>query len=203
MVELPKTCGSSSQHMHAGKIKIFSQEDVDSSNGYDKLRKQFWNSKANEMMTDRDAKRRFKDDPLAVKGAIDSACVIHKAQLLKLDADKLQKIVRDRDEHTQFPKKIAKDIERMGSNAHRIDMAVIAVNESYRKIDQHHMGPSDPEKIKSLEHALDSNLSELKKANEAMRKTLERKRTLLQDFIDSRTSLPSQAPAESNEDEYE
>ena len=28
MIELPKTCGSSSQHMHAGKIKIFSQEDV-------------------------------------------------------------------------------------------------------------------------------------------------------------------------------
>ena len=89
------------------------------------------------MMADPVAKRRFKDDPLAVKGAIDSAWVIHKAQLLKLDASKIQKIVHDRDERTQLPKKIVKDIERIGSNVHRIDMAVIAVNESYRKIDEY------------------------------------------------------------------
>jgi len=43
-------------------------------------------------MSDPDTKRRFRGDPLAIKGAIDSAWVLHKAHLLKVGANKLQKI---------------------------------------------------------------------------------------------------------------
>lgn len=130
-------------------------------------------------MSDPDTKRRFRGDPLAVKGAIDSAWVIHKAHLLKLDANKLQKTVSDRDAMSRsgIPRKITRDILRLHNNVDKIDTALFAVNECYQQISEHGN--------KTMEANLDFNMSELKKANEAMRKALERKNKLVNEFITS------------------
>lgn len=89
-------------------------------------------------MSDPDTKGRFRGDPLAVN-AIDSAWVIHKAHLLKRDANKLQKILSDRDAMSRsgIPRKIARDILMLHNNVDKIDTALCAVNECYRQMSEH------------------------------------------------------------------
>ena len=66
-----------------------------------------------------------------------------------------------------IPRKITRDILRLRNNVDKIDTALCAVNECYRQISEHGN--------KTMEANLDFNMSELKKANKAMCKALERK----------------------------
>ena len=78
-------------------LKLYSEEEIQHTSGYTKLYRQFWNRKVTEINDDPVSKRAANEDKVAARGAIDTAWAVEKAEVLKLDAHRLEMVINDKD----------------------------------------------------------------------------------------------------------
>ena len=84
-----------------GKIKphkglnVYTQDEIDAVNGYEKQYRTFWNAKAQEILGNPSTRKALLGDVMAVSGAIDTSWALQKAELLKLDAAKMLKMAQE------------------------------------------------------------------------------------------------------------
>ena len=77
------------QNASLRKLKIYSVAEINMSQGLERIRRQFWNFKGEELCSDKKLK---KWKATALHGVIDTAWTLKKTALLVLEANKLKDI---------------------------------------------------------------------------------------------------------------
>ena len=75
------------QHAAERKVKIFSSKEIGEAQGLEKIRRKFWNERAEELCQDRTLK---KWKATAIHGVIDTAWVLKKTVVLVVEANNTQ-----------------------------------------------------------------------------------------------------------------
>ena len=155
-------------------LKLYTEEEIEHTSGYTKFYRQFWNRKVDEINADTVSKRAANTDKVAARGAIDTAWAVEKAELLKLDADRLEMVVYCKD--YTFSRKTHQSLKNVLSNVDRVCKTHAKIDAKYASIEEMTHQPNTFEKreiIKSMEDSIDNYISELKKANNALKKSIE------------------------------
>lgn len=74
------------QHASAKKLKIYSQSEIQSAKGLEKIRRHFWNNKGEEVCRDKTLRKWPKT---ALHGVIDTSWTLKKTALLAMEANKI------------------------------------------------------------------------------------------------------------------
>ena len=149
-------------------IHMYTSTEVSSAQGLQQSFRKFWNEKALELCSDSVTRCKLKNKA-AIQGAIHLSWTLHKTDLLKLQAEEMgedMKLIYS-DEATQ--KHMLTPITR---NTDRMLIASAAVTRLYSE-----MGGSDTVDICKLEDDLDKELTELRKAQDALNKAIQRRRS--------------------------
>ena len=75
------------QHASARKLKIYSHNEIRISKGLERIRREFWNSKAEEICKDKALTTWPKS---AMHGVIDTAWVLEKTAFLIMEANRIE-----------------------------------------------------------------------------------------------------------------
>ena len=78
---------------HKG-LNVYTQDEIDAVDGYEKQYRTFWNAKAQELGNP-STRKALLGDVMTVRGAIDTSWALQKAELLKLDAAKVLEMAQD------------------------------------------------------------------------------------------------------------
>ena len=162
------------------KVKIYSRTEVSKAQGLEKIRRNFWNNKAEELCQD---KALSKWKATAINGVIDTAWTLTKTAVLVTEANNL------RDEELQAepvstpkPRKqqkvatVDENVKRT-LNTHR---QLLKINQTLRSLkDIANTTTKKKAKIMQAGDAARSAMGELKQAQESLRKALENKRKCL------------------------
>jgi hypothetical protein len=149
-------------------IHMYTSTEVISAQGLQQSFRKFWNEKALELCSDSVTRCKLKNKA-AIQGAIHLSWTLHKTELLKLQAEEMgedMKLIYP-DEVTQ--KHMLTPITR---NLDRMLIASAAVTRLYSE-----MGGGDSADIRKLEGDLDRELTELRKAQDALNKAIQRRRS--------------------------
>lgn len=173
---------------------MYSEHEIDAVDGYEKMYRSFWNSKAQEILSNPDTSKVLLGDVMAVRGAIDTAWAMKKAELLKLDATKLLKIAEDNQDH--LPKKKLVQMKTVREDIEKVNNELITLNSVYTQVEELHQCKPypDPAKKMQLEGALNYHMSLLKKANEALRKAVIRRQADLSSVCCPKVTKENQVP---------
>lgn len=155
-------------------MKLYSEEEIQHTSGYTKLYRQFWNRKVTEINDDPVSKRATNEDKVAARSAIDTAWAVEKAEVLKLDAHRLEMVINDKD--ITFPRKNLQSLQNVLSNVDRVSKIRAKIDAKYANIEEMTQQPNtadNTEIIKCMEDSIDNFISELKKANDALKKIIE------------------------------
>ena len=79
---------------HKG-LNVYTQDEIDAVDGYEKQYSTFWNAKAQEILGNPSTRKALLGDVMTVRGAIDTSWALQKAELLKLDAAKMLKMAQE------------------------------------------------------------------------------------------------------------
>lgn len=149
-------------------IHMYTPTEISSAQGLQQLFRKFWNEKAGELCSDSVTRCKLKNKA-AIQGAIYLSWTLHKTDLLKIQAEELgedMKMIYP-DQATQ--KHMLTPVTR---NVDRMLIASATVTRLYSE-----MGGGDSADIKKLEADLDRELTELRKAQDALNKAMERRRS--------------------------
>ena len=100
------------QHAAERKVKIFSSKEIGEAQGLEKIRRKFWNEKAEELCQDRTLK---KWKVTAIHGVIDTAWVLKKTVVLVVEANNTQdrEAREEATEHSTMKKQKMKQLTQM------------------------------------------------------------------------------------------
>ena len=162
------------------KVKIYSPTEVSRAQGLEKIRRKFWNDKAEELCQDRELN---KWKATAINGVIDTAWTLTKTAVLVMEADNLRD-EESRAEPISAPKprkqqKVATVDENVKRtlNTHR---QLLKINQTLQSLkNTANTTTKKKAKISQAEDAARSAMGELKQAQESLRKALENKRNYL------------------------
>ena len=162
------------------KVKIYSTTEVSRAQGLEKIRRKFWNDKAEELCQDRELN---KWKATAINGVIDTAWTLTKTAVLVMEADNLRD-EESRAEPISAPKprkqqKVAMVDENVKRtlNTHR---QLLKINQTLQSLkNTANTTTKKKAKISQAEDAARSAMGELKQAQESLRKALENKRNYL------------------------
>ena len=147
-------------------VKIFSEHELGNRKGLEKLRRFFWNLKAEEVCSNPSF---LKWSVSEIHGLIDTCWTLKKTSLLKNEAERVEAAA------AESGKKLKQNKQTVTNNVNRMLQShkeVIALDEKVKE------AKSSSKKIK-LEKKLSQEMTELKTAQESLRKALEAKRAQL------------------------
>lgn len=147
-------------------INIYSQSDIEKACGLNQQRLRFWNDKAAEICADRSAVRELGNSREAIEGAIHSSWTLHKTSILELQLEELEEKAKAKyddevaREHVLMTAK--KNLVRLQASHATVTTLsdMIAESSGFQKV--------------QLENQLSQEMSELKKAQDALSKAIQR-----------------------------
>ena len=71
-------------------IHIYTNTKIEDAAGLEKDYRTFWNEKAIDMCSDKYTRAKLSRDKVAVQGAINTSCTLHKVELLELKAEEMK-----------------------------------------------------------------------------------------------------------------
>lgn len=166
-------------HAAERKVKLFSSKEIGEAQGLEKIRRKFWNEKAEELCQDRTLK---KWKATAIHGVIDTAWMLKKTVVLVVEANNTQDR-EAREEATEHSTMKKQKKETVDANVQRTlcsHRELLRVNERLRRLnDASNITSQKKKKIAEEEVAAKTALGELKLAQESLRKALQNKRKSL------------------------
>ena len=192
----------------ARNIKIFSAREIAESSGMTKTYREFWNNKAEELCCTNVLKS-FK--PGEIQGAINVAWTIKKTDLLKEQMEEVNKEIVSKCP-VDLMKKFQLSKATLAKNTQRVETAATSLQDIQRELTSRRQDYFDSRskterkeasvKVEQLEKDLDSQLAELRKAQDALRKATDARRKLLeqQDLGQSELESTSSEREESGEE---
>lgn len=169
----------------ARKIKIFSATEIEESTGMQKIYREFWNAKAEELCRS-SALKTFK--PGEIQGAINVAWTIRKTGYLKDEMEKVNQEINDKCP-VDVLKKFQLSAKTWKKNRERVETAFTSLQDLQRDLTsarQEYFDSSSKSerraasvKVDQLEKNLQSQLTEMRKAQDALRKSIDARRKLL------------------------
>ncbi len=154
--------------------KVYSSQEIMEVDGMAKAYRQFWNTKASEICADAAALKHLGSKRKAIEGAITTSWVMKKVELLCIQADEL----RIRYQHV-YGENADRKLVTVEKNIERMQQTNFAVNNMY---EQAATGDLNASAMKRLETQMSKAMSELKKAQESLRKALACKKENLEKF---------------------
>ena len=145
-------------------IHIYTTQEIEGRVGLAKEYRKYWNEKAREYCLDK--RLMSKMDGTAVKGAINTSWILHKSKLLLHQADELVEKAT-----AVWPNKASRDhiLKGILRNTERVKMADSHLNLLYDELQL-------SEEKTSKEKEMDSAMTELRRAQDALHKAIENKR---------------------------
>lgn len=149
-------------------VKIYTKEEKEASSGLKKTYLQFWNDKARELCQDKSVWEKMKGNKRAFMGAINCSWTIHRTEIIQLQAEEVIELASK-----AYPDEIAREykLSSIRKKITRVAEAHDATCVFYQIIRE-----NDPSEIKSMEDELTTKVHELKVAQEALLKAIQRKR---------------------------
>ena len=145
-------------------IHMFTLPQIQNSAGMLKEYRLFWNEKARDLCSDVTVTKEKLKDKVEIQGAINVAWTMHKSSLLQMQADEIQ----------EEAKTIYDDPVGRAHLLMPIERNLTKVLESHAYIQQLHDHSDLP--VDKLQDDIDSEIHELKKAQDALNKALESRR---------------------------
>ena len=171
----------------ARKVEIFTESEIEMCTGIQKVYRAFWNKKAEEICS-KSYFETFK--PGEIQGAINVAWTLEKTQHLKEDMDKLhEEIGQSCNLSNVVLTKVQSSNKAIERNNKRVENAHETLSKTQKALTEERFQLFKSsnggqrrtviQKIEKREEELASNMTELRRAQEALRKALDRKRKLL------------------------
>lgn len=170
----------------ARKVKVFTESEIEVSTGLRKVYRRFWNDKAEEICSSRSLNK-FK--PGEIQGAINVAWTLEKTRHLKEEMEKVNMESGQQCQSKAVLRKLQTSAKTIDKNSLRVENAHETLSKTQKELTnarfelfqsanscQH---KNALEKIEKQEKDLEANLTELRKAQDALRKSLDVKRKLL------------------------
>ena len=147
-------------------IHIYTPTEISKSQGLQQMFRKYWNEKAHELCADTSIRCKLKNKS-AIQGAIYCSWTLHKTHLLQLQAEELQEDVK-----RFYPEKVAQEhmLTPVTKNLDRMLIAYATATCLYSEMND---GSED---LRKLETDLEREVSELRKAQDALSKAMERRR---------------------------
>ena len=184
-------------HAKTNNMKIYSPKEIESATGMEKKRRQFWNDKAEQLAQNKKTRNQSKT---VLSGLIDVSWTLRKTSMLESDVKKLldeEKVLFRKDDvagkklGTQKKDTISKNVERMSAAHHAvecIDQEVEEVQEAFQAaqtlVDRRKYS-KEYERKKLL---LDGAYTELKRAQDALTKSMKAKERDIENRLAERSS---------------
>ena len=184
-------------HAKTNNMKIYSPKEIESATGMEKKRRQFWNDKAEQLAQNKKTRNQSKT---VLSGLIDVSWTLRKTSMLESDVKKLldeEKVLFRKDDvagkklGTQKKDTISKNVERMSAAHHAvegIDQEVEEVQETFQAaqtlVDRRKYS-KEYERKKLL---LDGAYTELKRAQDALTKSMKAKERDIENRLAERSS---------------
>ena len=160
------------QDASSRKLKIYNQNEIRTAKGLEKVRRQFWNSKAEDVYRDKSLRTWPKT---ALHGVIDTSWFLKKTTLFVLEANK---IFNEKKENKGITKQkegtLAENLKRtlsIHSDLLSMSSKLAALN------DPNNTARDKKNTIQKLERSAREVMGELKKAKESTRKAIENRDT--------------------------
>ena len=174
----------------ARKVKIFTESEIEMCTGIQKVYRAFWNKKAEEICSNSHLKT-FK--PGEIQGAINVAWTLEKTRHLKEDMDKLhEESGQSCNLSNVVLKKVQSSNKAIERNNKRVEGAHETLSKTQKALTEERFElfkssnggqrRTVVQKIEKREEELATNMTELRRAQDALRKALDRKRKLLADL---------------------
>lgn len=147
-------------------IHLYSEEEVKNVKfGLNQQRLRFWNEKAVEICSDKTITNELDNNREAIEGAIHSSWTLHKTGLLELQVEELEDKAKVYDEVAReyLLRNVRKNLDRMQTSHATISALSDMIAES-----------SDMTQKVQLEKQLSQEMSELKRAQDALSKAIQR-----------------------------
>lgn len=190
----------------ARKIKIYSNSEITNSSGMTKVYREFWNAKGEELCRS-SALSNYK--PGEIQGAINVAWTLEKSKLIKDEVHKINDEINQKcPDH--LLKKFQLSRATLEKNTTRVETGETSLWKLQEELTAARMELIDSKnkserqaattKVEEVEKELDSQLAELKRAQDSLRKAIDARQKLLQtlDANRSGTSSNSSGPEDEN-----
>ncbi|XP_068743106.1 uncharacterized protein [Montipora capricornis] len=161
------------------KVKLFSGKEIADAQGLEKIRRRFWNEKAEELCQDT-ALKKWK--ATAIHGVVDTAWTLKKTVVLVVEANNTreQELREEVKDSPQIKKQKAETVDANVQRTLSSHRELLRVNERLRRLnDRSNTTSEKKKKIAEEEIAAKTALGELKLAQESLRKALQNKRKCL------------------------
>ena len=149
-------------------IKVYTATEIgDSVSSMEQRFRKYWNQKAEEICANKEAYMLLKNNT-AIQGAIHSAWILKKSELLLVEADHMRKVASEVYQTDILPTKL-KTIDR---NTEKLDKTLQSINSLYATLSP----SSNVTERKAVGDKMEVEVTCIKKNQEALRKALERLR---------------------------
>lgn len=172
-------------------IHLYSEDEIERARGLNKLRLHFWNDKAVEICSDKSITDELNNNREAIEGAIHSSWTLHKTDLLELEVEELEDkamlVYHDEVAREHVLTNVKKNLERMKTT----HAAIIGISNLIADSSEHDS---------QLEEQLSQEMSELKRAQDALSKAIQRSPMTVKTNKDSVMTVSS--PVELTDSEF-
>ena len=169
----------------ARNIRIYKESEINESTGLVQVYRKFWNAKAEEICSSHSL-RSFKAGE--IQGAINVAWTLEKTRHLKQEVQEVNMEIGQQCSHAVV-KKIQSSVKTIEKNTQRVENAHESLSNTHKELADARFelfkSTNSSQRKKAIEKAskkeseLEVNLTELRKAQDALRKSIHTKRKLI------------------------
>lgn len=189
----------------ARKIKIYSHSEIANSSGMTKVYREFWNAKGEELCRS-SALSNYK--PGEIQGAINVAWTLEKSKLIKDEVHKINDEINQKcPDH--LLKKFQLSRATLEKNITRVEKGETSLQKLQQELTAARMELIDSKnkserqaamtKVEETEKQLDSQLAELKRAQDSLRKAIDARQKLLKTLDANRSGTSSNSSGSEDE----
>lgn len=186
----------------ARKIKIYSHSEIANSSGMTKVYREFWNAKGEELCRS-SALSNYK--PGEIQGAINVAWTLEKSKLIKDEVHKVNdEINRKCPDH--LLKKFQLSRATLEKNVTRVEKGETSLQKLQQELTAARIELIDSKnkserqaaltKVEEIEKELESQLAELRRAQDSLRKAIDARQKLLQTLDANRSGTSNSSGSE-------
>ncbi len=182
--------------LHTG-LRVYTEKEIeDAPSGMERTFRKFWNVEAERICQDKNCLKHLRTKT-AIHGAINTAWIMHKSELLFVDADGVRLLAEDKYGQEESRSKL----RNIDKNVDRIMETHFTVNRLYSELKE----KPQPSLRAKVEKEMEKEISNLKAGQEALRKAMARCRHTLaevaaQSRSDALIQVTRETPALSQEE---
>ena len=189
----------------ARKIKIYSHSEIANSSGMTKVYREFWNAKGEELCRS-SALSNYK--PGEIQGAINVAWTLEKSKLIKDEVHKINDEINQKcPDH--LLRKFQLSTVTLEKNVTRVEKGETSLQKLQQELTAARLELIDSKnkserqaamtKVEEIEKELDSQLAELKRAQDSLRKAIDARQKLLKTLDANRSGTSSNSGGSEDE----